>query len=246
MRLLLLLLLSQMCGACSTAQTSQRKSSTQADQLLVREIQFMFPQHLAEVKRSVQRANLAQLRSADLGLVIDDSLVEQEFASIVQQLKASTPGSLNDLAEAEYQMSWESIADNYRQHLKDNLLYRSLYVADAQQLRRLKVAVLVNRQLSVVDRWRDQLKLGRHPDGLGADVIDLPEWRTDIYVPGSIVGPFRAANGMYMIGVVDSVEPSEGEADWSEIQQIAATYNISPFAAEVWIHEMAIRYTIGD
>lgn len=245
MRLLLLLLL-QMCGACSTAQTSQQNSSVQADQSLLREMQFMFPQHLAEVKRSLQRANLAQLRSADLGLVIDDNLVEQEFASIVQQLKASTPGSLNDLAEAEYQMSWEDIADNYRQHLRDNLLYRSLYVTDAQQLRKLKVAVLANRQLSVVTHWRDQLKLGRRPDGFGADVTDLPEWRTDVYVPGSIVGPFRAANGLYMIGMVESVEPSGGQAEWSEIQQIAATYNISPFAAEVWIHEMAIRYTIGD
>jgi hypothetical protein len=244
--LLLLLLLSQVCGACSTTQTPQRNSSVQADQSLVREMQFMFPQHLADVKRSIQRANLAQLRSVDLGLVIDGNLVEQEFASIVQQLKASTPGSLNDLAEAEYQMSWEDIADNYRQHLRDNLLYRSVYVTDAQQLRKLKVAVLVNRQLSVVNRWRDELELGRRPEGLGADVTDLPEWRTDVYAPGSIVGPFRATNGLYMIGMVESVEPSDGEAEWSEIQQIAATYNISPFAAEVWIHEMAIRYTIGN
>ena len=60
------------------------------------------------------------------------------------------------------------------------------------------------------------------------------------------MGPFRAANGLYMIGMVDSVAPSAGEAEWSEIQRIAATYDISPFAAEVWIHEMAIRYTIGD
>ena len=240
------MLMLMLSGACSTVQTSQQNSSVQDAQSLVGEMQFMFPQHLAEVKRSVQRANLAQLRSADLGLVIDDRLVEQEFASIVQQLKASAPGSLNDLAEAEYQMSWEEIADNYRQHLKDNLLYRSVYVADAQQLRKLKVAVLANRQLSVVDRWRDQLELGRRPDGFGADVTDLPEWRTDVYAPGSIVGPFRAANGLYMIGMVESVEPFEGEAEWSEIQQIAATYNISPFAAEVWIHEMAIRYTIGD
>ena len=212
----------------------------------MREMQFMFPQHLAEVKRSVQRANLAQLRSADLGLMIDDNLVDQEFASIVQQLKASTPGSLNDLAEAEYQMSWEEIAANYRQHLKDNLLYRSLYVADSQKLRKLKVAVLANHQLSVVDRWRDQLELGRHPEGFGADVIDLPEWRSDVYVPGSIVGPFRSANGLYMIGMVDSVAPAAGESEWSEIQLIAATYDISPFAAEVWIHEMASRYTIGN
>ncbi|MBT4466303.1 MAG: hypothetical protein HOD03_06440 [Planctomycetes bacterium] len=244
MRLLLLPLL--MCWSCSTAQTSQQSSSAEEAQWLVREMQFMFPQHLAEVKRSVQRAHLAQLRSADLGLSIDDNLVEQEFASIVQQLKASTPGSLNDLAEAEYQMSWEEIAANYRQHLKANLLYRSLYVADAQQLRKLKVAVLANHQLSVVDRWRDQLELGRRPEGFGADVIDLPEWRTEVYAPGSIVGPFRAANGLYMIGMVDSVAPSAGEAEWSEIQRIAATYDISPFAAEVWIHEMAIRYTIGD
>ena len=244
MRLLWLPLL--MCWSCSTAQTSQQSSSAEEAQWLVREMQFMFPQHLAEVKRSVQRAHLAQLRSADLGLSIDDNLVEQEFASIVQQLKASTPGSLNDLAEAEYQMSWEEIAANYRQHLKANLLYRSLYVADAQQLRKLKVAVLANHQLSVVDRWRDQLELGRRPEGFGADVIDLPEWRTEVYAPGSIVGPFRAANGLYMIGMVDSVAPSAGEAEWSEIQRIAATYDISPFAAEVWIHEMAIRYTIGD
>jgi hypothetical protein len=243
---LLLLMLVLISGACSTAPTSQQNSSAKEDQLLVREIQFMFPQHLAEVKRSVQRAHLAQLRAADLGLSIDDNFVEQEFASIVQQLKASTPGSLNDLAEAEYQMAWEEIAANYRQHLKANLLYRSLYVADAQQLRKLKVAVLANHQLSVVDRWRDQLELGRRPEGFGADVIDLPEWRTDVYVPGSIVGPFRAANGLYMIGMVDSVASSAGEAEWSEIQRIAATYDISPFAAEVWIHEMAIRYTIGD
>jgi hypothetical protein len=244
MRLLLLPLL--MCGSCSTAQTSQQSSSAEEAQWLVREMQFMFPQHLAEVKRSVQRTNLAQLRSSDLGLAIDDNLVDQEFSSIVQQLKASTSGSLDDLAEAEYQMPWEEIAANYRQHLKANLLYRSLYVADAQQLRKLKVAVLANHQLSVVDRWRDQLELGRRPEGFGADVIDLPEWRTDVYAPGSIVGPFRAANGLYMIGMVDSVAPSSGEAEWSEIQRIAATYDISPFAAEVWIHEMAIRYTIGD
>jgi hypothetical protein len=209
-------------------------------------MEFMFPQYMAEVKHSVQRSRLAQLRATDLGLAIDDNLVEREFASIVQQLKNSTSGSLDDLAEAEYQMSWAEIAANYRQHLKDNLLYRSLYVADAQQLRKLKVAVLANHQRSVVDRWLDQLELGRRPDGFGADVVYLPEWRTDVYTPGSVVGPFRAANGLYMIGVVDSVEPSAGETEWSEIQRIAATYDISPFAAEVWIHEMAIRYTIGD
>ena len=242
----MLLMLLMMSGACSTVQTLQQNSSAQDAQLLVREMEFMFPQYLAEVKRSVQRSHLAQLRSADLGLAIDDNLVEHEFASIVQQLKNSTSGSLDDLAEAEYQMSWEEIAANYRQHLKDNLLYRSLYVADALQLRKLRVAVLANHQLSVVDRWRDQLELGRRPDGLGADVTYLPEWRTDVYVQGSIVGPFRAANGLYMIGMVDSVEPPAGEAEWSEIQRIAATYDISPFAAEVWIHEMAIRYTIGD
>ena len=235
-----------MSGACSTVQMSPQNSSAQDAQLLVREMEFMFPQYLAEVKRSVQRSHLAQLRSADLGLAIDDNLVEYEFASIVQQLKNSTSGSLDDLAEAEYQMSWEEIAANYRQHLKDNLLYRSLYVADAQRLGKLKVAVLANHQLSVVDSWRDQLELGRRPEGFGADMVYLPEWRTDIYAPGSIVGPFRAANGLHMIGMVDSVEPPAGETEWSEIQRIAATYDISPFAAEVWIHEMAIRYTIGD
>lgn len=244
MRLLLLLLM--MSGACSAVQTSQQNSSAQDAQSLVREMEFMFPQYMTEVKRSVQRSHLAQLRATDLGLAIDDNLVEHEFASIVQQLKNSTSGSLDDLAEAEYQMSWEEIAANYRQHLKDNLLYRSLYVADAQQLRKLKVAVLANHQRSVVDRWLDQLELGRRPDGFGADVVYFPEWRTDVYTPGSVVGPFRAANGLYMIGVVDSVEPSAGETEWREIQRIATTYDISPFAAEVWIHEMAIRYTIGD
>jgi hypothetical protein len=49
-----------------------------------------------------------------------------------------------------------------------------------------------------------------------------------------------------MIGMVDSVAPAAGESEWSEIQLIAATYDISPFAAEVWIHEMASRYTIGN
>ncbi len=240
------LILALLCSACAGAQSTSSSVEVADAQFVMSEMKFMFPQRMAEVERRIELNKYARLRAADLGLEINDDLVEHQLGEIVQQLQASSRGSLDELAQAEYELPWQQVADTYRQHLANNLLYRSVYVADARQMRQLTVAVLGNSQLAVVEGWHDELQLGRHPEGLGAETVTMPEWRTDVYVPGSIVGPFRLLNGLWMIGRVTDVAPSAGRLEWSETQQLATKFDISPFVAEVWIHEMASRYNIDE
>jgi hypothetical protein len=211
---------------------------------LLAEIEFMFPQQIAEVKHSLARTEYAKKRAAELGLLIDQALVDNALEGMVSQIQELSSVSLEEWAGDEHSMSWSEVRKIYRRHLYDNLLFRSVYVADMQQIPNLQMMVLANPDADVVNSWAEALELGQHPQGLGANSEIVGQWRTDAYVEGSIIGPLRLINGMWMLGRVMSVAEADGIRDFATIQQIATNCDISPFAAEVWIREMASRYTI--
>lgn len=236
-------LLALVCVACATPAGLTDSNDAQ---LVLREIGFMFPQQLAEVERSITRTTYAQLRAAELEIQIDDKLVDQALNEMLAQIEAGIDGSLEDWAQAEHAMSFVEVREIYRQHLYDNLLYRSVFVADVHSLPQIEVKVLANRRSEAVGDWLRALELGQHPDGLGATTETMPQWDAALYAPGSIIGPWQLPNRLWVLGRVMTVSPPLEALDFAEIQEKAINYRLSPFAAEVWIHEMASRYTISN
>ncbi|MFT7517406.1 MAG: hypothetical protein ACI84O_001198 [Myxococcota bacterium] len=228
------------CVACATPTGATDSNDAQ---LVLREIGFMFPQQLAEVERSITRTTYARLRAAELGLEIDDGLVDQALNEMMAQIKSGIDGSLEDWAQAEHATPFVKVREIYRQHLYNNLLYRSVFVADAHRLPQIEVKVLANRRKDAVSDWLRALELGQHPDGLGAATELMPQWDSELYAPGSVMGPWQLPNRVWVIGRVMAVSPPLGALDSAEIQEKATNYKLSSFAAEVWIHEMSSRYT---
>lgn len=235
--------LALMCVACAAPAGSTDSNDAQ---VVLREIGFMFPQQLAEVERSITRTTYARLRAAELGLEIDDSLVDQALSEMLAQIKNGIDGSLEEWAQAEHATSFGKVREIYSQHLSDNLLYRSVFLTDAHRLPQIEVKILANRRRGAVSDWLRALELGQHPDGLGAATELMPQWDAERYAPGSVIGPWQLPNGVWIIGRVMAVSSVPEALDLAEIQEKARNHQLSAFAAEVWIHEMASRYTTSN
>jgi hypothetical protein len=153
---------------------------------------------------------------------------------MVEQISASATTDLDQWAQQEHQAPWSQVEASYRRHIRGNLLYQQVYYADGANSKNYQVMLLANSQQRVVETWADALELGQHPEGLGAvkDYIWLP-LDSDL-TPGSLIGPLRMANGVWLLARI----MAESEPKISS--------EISPFATEVWIREMSSRYNIGQ
>ncbi len=231
------------------------------------EAAFLFPDEARALGRSLMRAELARLEGDRLGLEPPAEQVEQALELALAGIAGGLPegGSFEDWARERYGRSGAEVRGVIRRHLAENLRYQLVLRADAATVGRVRLHLLVSRDLEQAEAWAGKLRQGADPRALIAESLDpgadglgerlLPAYLPDPLgaalrqtEPGEVLGPLQLPGdrAWFVARLAERLPAASTPPPRAVLLEGLEASPVDPLEARAWYEEMLRRYTARE